>query len=69
MKIMNENVRTGNGSSTYDRIAATEMPDAERRSALDALKTAELLVDMMVWVARKFRELGAHLFLKPSVKH
>ena len=66
---MNENLRTINGSSTYDRIAATQLADADRRSALEALNTAELLVDMAVWVMHKFRELRAHLFLKPSVKH
>jgi hypothetical protein len=69
MKIMNENLRTINGSSTYDRIAATLLTDADRRNALEALSAAELLVDMAVWIVNKFRELRAHLFLKPSVKH
>jgi len=66
---MNENVRINDGSSTYERIATTNLGDTDRRSALEALSTAELLVDITMWAVRKFRELRANLFLKPSVKH
>ena len=66
---MNENLRSENGSKMYAQIDAANLAESERHSALEALATAELMVDAVMWVKRKLGEAGAHLFLKPSVKH
>ena len=66
---MNENLRCNNGSKISAQIEAANLPQSERENALEALATAELMVDAVVWVKRKLEEAGAHLFLKPGVKH
>lgn len=55
------------GSTIYDRINAVRMSDAERQVAMNAMRDAEMIVDTMVWIGKKFEQLGA-LFLKPSLK-
>ena len=51
------------------RIDATHLSDGERQVAIGALRDAELIVDAFSWVAKKIEQLGARLFLKPSLKH
>ncbi|MDH5537487.1 MAG: hypothetical protein OEZ08_18200 [Betaproteobacteria bacterium] len=57
------------GSTIYDRINASRMSPAERQVAINAMHDAELLVDAFAWVFKKVEQLGAFLFLKPSIKH
>jgi len=51
------------------RIDATYLSDRERQVAIGALRDAELIVDAFSWIAKKIEQLGARLFLKPSLKH
>ena len=51
------------------RIDATNLSEGERQVAVGALRHAELIVDAFSWVAKKIEQLGARLFLKPSLKH
>ena len=44
------------------------MTDSDREVALNALHQAELFVDAFMWIAKKVEQLGARLFLKPSLK-
>jgi hypothetical protein len=57
------------GSVIYDRINTVRMSAQERRVAINAMNNAHLLVDSILWLTTKIEQLGALLFLKPSVKH
>ena len=56
------------GSTIVGRINSARMSQAERQSALNAMRDAELLVDAFVWVAKKIEQIGERLFLKPTFK-
>ncbi len=56
------------GSTIYDLINASRMSPAERQVAINAMEDAEMLVNAFEWVARKFEQLGALLFMKPGVR-
>jgi single-stranded DNA-specific DHH superfamily exonuclease len=64
---MNETVKSKIGSTIYERINSVRMSDAERVVALNAMRDAELIVDAITWIGRKFEQLGG-LFTKPSLK-
>lgn len=64
---MNETIKSKIGSTIYDRIYTVRMSDAERQAALNAMRDAELIVDAITWVGRKFEQLGG-LFTKYSLK-
>ena len=64
---MNETVKSKIGSTIYERINTVRMSDAERLVALNAMRDAELIVDALTWIGRKFEQLGG-LFTKPSLK-
>jgi hypothetical protein len=66
---MRENRKIKAGSTVYDRINAVRMSESERRAAIHALQDAEVIADGIIWVVRKFEQLGARLFLKPSLKN
>lgn len=55
-------------SVIYARINEAHMNEAERHSALSTLRSAESVVDAIVWLKERFAALG-HYFLKPSLKH
>jgi len=55
-------------SAIYARISGARMNESDRHIALSTLRTAELIVDAIVWVQEKVAALG-HFFLKPSLKH
>jgi len=55
-------------SVIYARISGARMNESDRHIALSTLRTAELIVDAIVWVQEKVAALG-HFFLKPSLKH
>jgi hypothetical protein len=44
------------------------MSDSDRHNALNTLRSAELIVDAIVWATDKVAALGQY-FLKPSLKH
>jgi hypothetical protein len=57
------------GSTIHEKLQAARMSDAERKVALQAMQDAELIVDAILWTTRKIEQLGARLFLKPSLRH
>ena len=57
------------GSTIYARIKAVRMSEVERQRALAALQDADMVVDGLVWVAKKIEQLRGRLFLSPSLKH
>ena len=57
------------GSTLNRQISAARMSDAERRAALDALATADMIVDAAEWFVKKIEQFGSRLFLKPSFDH
>jgi hypothetical protein len=66
---MNENLRSKNGSLMYRQIESVNVPESDRRKFLELAGTAELLVNGVVWTARRIGELVGFLTLKPSAKH
>ncbi len=64
MRNTNEAVRD---SGIYGRIRSVQMNESDRRNAIQALKRAEQLTDMALWLKEKVADLG-HWFLKPSLK-
>jgi hypothetical protein len=60
--------QTNVGSDIYRRIQEAQMSHVERESALRALRHAEAMADLVVWVKNKVASVGAY-FLKPSLKH
>jgi hypothetical protein len=57
------------GSLLVGRINSARMSESERQVAINAMRDADLLVDALVWVAKKIEQLGGRLFLKPVLKH
>ena len=55
-------------SAIYARISEARMNESDRHSALSTLRSAELIVDTIVWATDKVAALGQY-FLKPSLKH
>ena len=55
-------------SGIYARIREARMSDSDRHNALNTLRSAELIVDTIVWATDKISALGQY-FLKPSLKH
>ena len=66
---MNSNLENKFGSVIYDRLNAVQMSASERRDAVKALRDADALVDSILWFTHKVEQLGAFLFMKPSIKH
>lgn len=66
---MNSNIEVKFGSVIYDRINNVQMGAIERQAAINAMRDADAIVDAILWVSRKIEQLGAFLFMKPSVKH
>jgi hypothetical protein len=67
--MMNKKIQLSIGPTIYQKINAARMSESERQTALFAMRDAELVVDLFLWVARKIEQLGARLFLKPGLKH
>jgi hypothetical protein len=57
------------GSVVVGRINSVRMSEIERQIVVNAMRDADLLVDAFVWVAKKIEQIGARLFLKPTLKH
>jgi hypothetical protein len=65
---MRKTIESKIGSTSYERINAMNMSDAERQVAINAMRDAEIFVDVMSWIGGKIEQLGA-LFSKPRLKH
>ncbi len=57
------------GSEIIDRIKAAKMTQSERQVALEALRTADLILDAVGWITKRVERLRERLFLKPGLKH
>lgn len=66
---MNRDMEIRIGSTIYRKISAARMSDAERQTALNAMRTADLIVDAGVWIVKKIEQFGDRWFLRPSLKH
>lgn len=55
-------------SGLYARLRDVQMSDADRLDAVKALRQAEEIADVLLWVKEKFADLG-HSFMKPSLRH
>ncbi len=66
---MNKEIEIKFGSVIYDKINTVRMSDHERLVAINAMHDADAIVEAITWFSNKIEQLGAFLFLKPSVKH
>ncbi|MCW5576558.1 MAG: hypothetical protein KIT13_10730 [Burkholderiales bacterium] len=66
---MNSNIEGKFGSVIYDKINMVRMSESERQTAINAMRDADAIVDAILWMVRKIEQVGAFLFMKPSVKH
>jgi len=66
---MSKEIESKIGSTIYTRIHTINMSETQRQKALNALYEADLIVDGLVWVAKKIEQLGDRSFLKPSLKN
>jgi len=66
---MNSNLENKFGSVIYDKINTVRMSASERQAAINAMRDADTIVDAILWVTRKIEQVGAFLFMKPSIKH
>jgi hypothetical protein len=66
---MNSNIESKFGSVIYDKINMVRMSATERQAAINAMRDADAIVDAILWVTRKIEQVGAFLFMKPSIKH
>ncbi|MBX3664987.1 MAG: hypothetical protein KF834_04820 [Burkholderiales bacterium] len=66
---MNSNIEGKFGSAIYDKINMVRMSESERQTAINAMRDADAIVDAILWMVRKIEQVGAFLFMKPSVKH
>lgn len=66
---MNSNIEVKFGSFIYDKINTVRMSETERQAAIHAMHDADAIVDALLWVTHKIEQLGAFLFMKPSIKH
>ena len=66
---MNSNLENKFGSVIYDKLNTVRMSASERQAAINAMRDADTIVDAILWVTRKIEQVGAFLFMKPSIKH
>jgi hypothetical protein len=66
---MSRHIEDKLGSTIYARINELHMTEAQRNRAVHALYEANLLVDGIVWVAKKIEQWRGRLFLKPALKN
>jgi hypothetical protein len=65
---MNEEMVVELGTTLVDRINSLPMSQAERQVALDAMRSARLMVDGWLWVTRKLGQLRNLGLPKPSLQ-
>jgi len=66
---MSKQAEVKSSSTIYAKIQTARMSERERQIALNAMRNADLIVDGILWVAKKIEHLADRLFLKPSLKH
>ena len=55
-------------SGIYARLREMRMSEHDRRIAVGALRGAEQIAEVLLWITEKASAVGG-LFLKPSLKH
>ena len=53
----------------YERIQTIRMSEADRLTAVNAMRNAELIVDAFGWLKNKAVQLGERVSLRPNVQH
>jgi len=66
---MKSNMNIKIDSTLERRVSAARLSPSEREVAMNALRTANLMVDAGAWFVKKIEQLGVGSFLKPSLKH
>ena len=56
-------------TAMYDRINSIHMGQVERQVAVNAMQTADILVDGLIWILEKIEKVSERLFLRPELKH
>jgi hypothetical protein len=56
-------------STLRRQINGARMSDSEREVAMNALRTANLIVDAAEWIVKKIDQFAVPSFLKPSFRH
>jgi hypothetical protein len=62
------NAKNSAATDIYAKINSSRLSGRERLVAIDALRSADLLVDGFLWVRQKVEQAGTW-FLQPSMKH
>jgi len=57
------------GRTLAERLESVHMTDADRRSAVEAMKTGFLLAAGFAWVSRKIGALGGIFAAAPKAQH
>lgn len=57
------------GSVIYDKINTVRMSELERQVAINAMHDADMIVEGVLWMTRKVKQLFSMLLLKPGVTH
>jgi hypothetical protein len=55
---MNERMKYEMGPTLVDRINSIRLSEIDRLVAVDAMRSARLLVDAWLWITRKVAQLG-----------
>ena len=66
---MDERMKLEMGATLIDRINSIHMSDTERLAAVDAMRTARLLVDGWLWITRQFGQSGTGGFTEATPQH
>lgn len=61
-------VKNSAATDIYQKINSSRLSGRERQVAVNALKTADMMVDGFLWVSQKIEHAGTW-FLHPSLKH
>jgi hypothetical protein len=66
---MNAKQNMKSGSSIEQQLNSVQISQRDRAAALQDARIAEMFVDAIVWVCRKFERPDASVFAKPSPKY
>lgn len=56
-------------STLHRDISTARLTESGRHIALNAARTANLMVDAVDWIVKKLEQFGGRVFLKPSIRH
>ena len=62
------NAKNSAATDIYQKINSSRLSERDRQVAVNALKSADMIVDGFLWVGQKIEQAGTW-FLHPSLKH